>query len=740
MFRGPLVFLYIIFSASFFSQKETKELWLTWTHSDDPTERIESMIDIIWEEYFYNQPDSALYFADSVLQIAKKHRLTNFEADILNLKGSIYWVIGDYNKAFDYLKNGMHQSIVHKYDIGLSNSYNNLGMVFSEIGENDSSIFYYKKALKIKEEIGDMKAISSSYMNIGTYYYDIGNLSSSLSYYFKSLKIDQQMGYEEDVAMVLSNIGLVYFEQEDYEKSIDYFHKSMDIDRKQGVSLGVLTSLYNVAHVYQIQNKLEQSLICYEKALEIARDLNIEKHIAHSFNNIGSLYMKKGENEVAMDYLQKGLKIRERINDQIGLASSLNNIGDLYIRFGNIKKARKLNEEALKLAVQNGNVDKLKTINHSLYKIYKSIGENELALKMHEDYLIYKDSLFNQENLRSSIQQEFAFQASIDSTNTANLLKEKEDQKKIERFKHNEEMSQFRFYAVIGAGLSLMMCLIAVFLYWQNKVKQKTNQLIQIQKDEVDLKNKEITESIVYAKRIQDAILTSKEYIQQALPESYILYLPKDLVSGDFYWVYEENEFVYFSVVDCTGHGVPGAFMSMIGYSLLNEIVIESGVKETDQIVTQLSNQIKSSLEQKGALEESRDGMDMIFCRWNKNKNELMYTGAKNTLHIVRNGEIIEYPADQRPVGYETGRNIPFTKTNIQLIKGDMLYLFSDGYADQFGGKRGKKFKSNKLKELLIEISSLSIADQYESLETKFIDWKGDFEQVDDVCIMGIRI
>ena len=235
--------------------------------------------------------------------------------------------------------------------------------------------------------------------------------------------------------------------------------------------------------------------------------------------------------------------------------------------------------------------------------------------------------------------------------------------------------------------------------------------MIQKQKDEVDLKNKEITESIVYAKRIQDAILTSKEYIQQALPESYILYLPKDLVSGDFYWVYEENEFVYFSVVDCTGHGVPGAFMSMIGYSLLNEIVIESGVKETDQIVTQLSNQIKSSLEQKGALEESRDGMDMLLCRWDKNKNELMYTGAKNALHIVRNGELIEYPGDQRPVGYETGRNIPFTKTNFQLIKGDMLYLFSDGYADQFGGKRGKKFKSNKLKELLMEISSFSIAD-----------------------------
>ena len=740
MLRAILFFLSIISSSVFLSQKNVDNLWLKWRTSNHPSERIESMMDIIRELYFYSDPDSALFYTEAIHDLSIKHELKKLEADVLNLKGSIYWVIGNYDEAFTYLRRGLDLSKDNQYKKGIGFAYNCIGMVYSEIGENDSTIFYYEKAMELRKQMNDLKSLSSSLMNIGTYYYEIGNLSFALKYFFESLAIDQKMGYKEDIAMVLSNIGLVYFEQKDYDKAINYFYKSMDIDREEGVTIGILSSLYNIAHVYQKQNKLEQALVVHEKALEIALTLNIDMQIAYCYNNIGSYYIKKGENEVAKEYLEKGLEIRKKINDPKGMASSLNNLGDLYFYRGDYKNAKKYNEAALELALQNGNVEKLKTISLSLYKIYKLKGEYALALKMHEDYLILKDSLFNQENLRFSIQQEFAFKASIDSAHNADLLRKKEDQKIIERFKHNEEISKFRFYGLIGAGLSLMMCLIALFLYRQNKIKQKSNQLIQNQKDEVDIKNKEITESIVYAKRIQDAILVSKEYIDQVLPESYILYMPKDLVSGDFYWVYEENEFVYFSVVDCTGHGVPGAFMSMIGHSILNELVVESKIVETDEILTQLNNQIKSSMEQKGNSQKSRDGMDMAFCRWNKNNNELVFTGAKNALHIVRNGELIEYPGDQRPVGYETGRNIPFTKTIIQLNKGDMVYLFTDGYADQFGGPRGKKFKSNNLKNFLIKNSTLPIEDQFENLRANFVNWKGTFEQVDDVCVLGLRI
>ncbi len=736
MVRGMFFFIFIICSAITYSQKETADLWDTWAESNDHSKRITSMIDIIWEEYIYNQPDSALYYTDIILKLSTDHELKGLEADVYNLKGSIYWIIGENSKAIDCYTKSLIGCLEMNYLKGIGNSYNNLGMVYSELGENDSAISYYNKSMIIRDETGDIKSLSSSYMNIGTYYFEIGNLPLSLTYYFKSLKIDQELGYEEDIAMVLSNIGLVYSEQKDFDRAIEYFYKSIEIDQKHDVKLGVFTSVLNIANVYQKENKLEKALICYEKGLEIAEELKIDKQIAKCLNSIGNSYLNKGELEVAMDYFQQAYNIRIHLNEKVGLASSLNNIGNVYFKFKEYAKAIDYNERSYQLSKESGSIDRLIKTSKSLYDVYKAIDEYPKALEMYEDYILYRDSLFNEDNLRSSIQLEFSHKFTNDSIQKLKDDIEHEKDVVLKQFKHDEEISQFRFYAVVGGSLSLIMCLMAIFLYRQNKLKQKTNKQIQLQKDVVDLKNKEVTESIVYAKRIQDAILTSKEYIDQALPDCFVMYKPKDLVSGDFYWVFEENKVVYFSVVDCTGHGVPGAFMSMIGYSLLNEIVIESKVKQPNLILEQLNSHIKSSMENKGSL-ESRDGMDMAFCKWEKSNNLLTFSGAKNPLILVRKGELFEYKGDDRPVGYITGKNIPFTQTTLALEEGDMLYMYSDGYSDQFGGVKGKKFKSSNFKKFLLNISNFPIDEQYKLIQAEYNQWKGNYEQIDDVCVMG---
>ena len=276
--------------------------------------------------------------------------------------------------------------------------------------------------------------------------------------------------------------------------------------------------------------------------------------------------------------------------------------------------------------------------------------------------------------------------------------------------------------------------------------------------EEIKQKNKDITDSIHYAQRIQEALLTSSEYCSKILPHHFILFKPKDIVSGDFYWACAlRKNIAIWVLADCTGHGVPGAFMSMIGTSLLNEIVIEKGITSADKILNEMKSRIIKALGQKGATGETRDGMDAALCIWHKDTDKLEYAGANNSLFIIRkditksdiaksvkvrfHGEnIAEIKPDRQPVGYEEGKEGLFTKHEIQLQKGDTLYTFSDGYQDQFGGEKDKKFMVKRFKELLVSIQDKSMQEQKGILDRTIENWKGDGEQIDDICVIGVRI
>ena len=253
-------------------------------------------------------------------------------------------------------------------------------------------------------------------------------------------------------------------------------------------------------------------------------------------------------------------------------------------------------------------------------------------------------------------------------------------------------------------------------------------------------KQKEIEDSISYAKKIQDAMLVSEKYLKETLPKSFVLHIPKDIVSGDFYWVYKTENDIYFTVSDCTGHGIPGSLMSMVGTTLLNEIVVEKKIKETDKILNEIRKQIIKTLHQNED-NSQKDGMDMTLVRLNEKKNEIEFSSANNILVHVSNGNLYSYKGDSQPVGFYSGKNIPFTKQKIKVNKKDMIYLFSDGYQDQFGGeKKNKKFMISKLKKLLLKISNENVDTQLQKLKTEFELWKGSEDQIDDVCLMGVRI
>lgn len=281
------------------------------------------------------------------------------------------------------------------------------------------------------------------------------------------------------------------------------------------------------------------------------------------------------------------------------------------------------------------------------------------------------------------------------------------------------------------------------------KVIERTEQVVR-QKEEIETKNvelevlyKHVTDSIKYAKRIQEAILPPDSLVKKLLPESFVLYKPKDIVSGDFYWIEEKNGKVMFSAVDCTGHGVPGAFMSIVGYNILKQAVINSNLTTPSLILDLLNEGVSETLHHGHEHEEgqAKDGMDISFCTIDFNTMELQYAGAYNPLYIVRNGQLLQTKADKFPIGFFLGdEKKKFTNHTIQLQKGDMVYIFSDGYADQFGGPFGRKFMAIPFRVLLMDITKHPVEKQKDILNKTIEEWRGNLDQVDDILVIGVKI
>lgn len=355
----------------------------------------------------------------------------------------------------------------------------------------------------------------------------------------------------------------------------------------------------------------------------------------------------------------------------------------------------------------------------------------------------------------------------------------------VQRYKNNTvvDQNQFKFELLKPADENFLTNII-VFLFYtlvfsifysfrtgylkrtqkklERTVKERTAEIV-LQKDEILLqkhiveeKHREISDSINYAKRIQSALLTSQEYWNIISPQNFVIWRPKDVVSGDFHWAYQINignkqlltgeNVAVWCAADCTGHGVPGAFMSMLGMSFLNEIVIENINLKAADILNKLRQKITNALEHGGKGQvEQKDGMDMALCVWHKNSNILTYAGANNPLWIIRAvkdtraHQIIELKANRMPVGYHT-ENKDFTEQKVQLEVGDALYVFTDGFVDQFGGPDGKKYKSKKFKEMLLSIQHLNMKEQALMINKEFNDWKGNNEQIDDICVIGIKV
>jgi serine phosphatase RsbU (regulator of sigma subunit) len=309
-------------------------------------------------------------------------------------------------------------------------------------------------------------------------------------------------------------------------------------------------------------------------------------------------------------------------------------------------------------------------------------------------------------------------------------------QQQIEMLQLNANRDRWIKYSLIA--VAFLVLISAIMFYSRYKLKEKSNQLLEYQNKIINQKNKDITDSINYANLIQKAFLPQLSEIKQSFNDFFILNLPRDIVSGDFYWYYKKDRHSFLAIADCTGHGVPGAMMSTAGSSLLNQIIVEKNCTEPSEILNQLRSAVINLLKQNTGTTDNKDGMDIALIRFDHGTNDLVFAGANNPLYHVRNGSLQEYKANKQPIGYFSDPK-PFSQTVIHIENGDSVYLFTDGYADQFGGPEGKKFKYSQLKNLLVASASYSSEDQKNKMFETYQGWKGNLEQVDDVLLAGIR-
>lgn len=553
--------------------------------------------------------------------------------------------------------------------------------------------------------------------NIGVEYSNAGNYQKAIEYALQSKKIFERINSEYGIFYCDMMLGVSYNQMGDYKLSLNYLSNA-----KRGIDDSWLFD--NIAFVWHNLNDIDRALMYWEKSLSLCTD---SLYIPRILNSIGSMYELKNKPSVAISYYEKSLKLSEQIKDNNSIALALASLGDVYFSNGETELAFYYEYKSLSLAKYVNNLLSIQQTEKVLSDMYFKIGKYDSAFFRYKNYIAIKDSLVNEDNIRATtqMQQEYKF--------------DKEREISAEKLAKQKQQKSFFIIGLIA------VIIFSVFLFRAFKINKKAKIIITEQKRVVEEKKKEMTDNINYAQRIQKAILPSDEYIKNYFPENFIIYKPKDIVSGDFYWAFHDlNGDKYFATADCTGHGVSGAMMSMIGTQLLNEIVIEKNIRRPDLILNALRYEIVKSLNPQGAIEERKDGMDISFCKLIPSRTSMGYklesACANNSIFIVRQGQVKELKPDRMPVGKYIGDEKLFTLNETDLELGDIIYTITDGFCDQFGGDKGKKLMPKRFKEWIIELSPLEIPQIKFELESRFNQWIGEGEQIDDVTIFSVRI
>ena len=641
-------------------------------------------------------------------------------------------------------------------------SLNNFGYLNMQKGMTSEAYDYFYKALDIYIENNDKKGIALESINLGYLFRQDGNITKAIESYHKALKIQIEINDKLGAATSYNNIGFIFDNQDEPIKALEYYKKALDSYLSIKNKDGIANTYLNIAYIYkafgdplckaskkECQTFANKIAINYlNNSVKIYEEINEKVGLANSLNLLGGIYdvygdpecpsasdCAKSSSEIALNYYIKALALRIEANNLAGISLSYGSLAEYMFQRGDYNSALDYGMKCMSSAKELGSPEKVRDAALILKNIYEKQKQYQKSLQMYHLYIQMRDTIENEETKKSILKK--GFQIEYEKKATADSVKVAEEKKVTTAQLKQEKTQRFALYGGI-----LLVGLFGVFMFNRFKITKKQNHLIQLQKAElqkqkelVEEHQKETLDSIHYAKRIQTALIANSDFITQHIPNNFIYFNPKDIVSGDFYWATKHKDKFYLAVCDSTGHGVPGAFMSLLNMGFLSEAIKEKNIEKPNEIFNYVRERLINTISDGG----QKDGMDGILICIDKNSNIVEYVAANNEPILIRNNEIIELPKDKMPVGKGEKMEM-FSLQSVELQSGDALYLYTDGFADQFGGPKGKKFKYKPLNELLVSIRDLALSEQKNRLESTFTNWQGNQEQVDDVLIIGIKI
>lgn len=741
---------------------------------DIDTLRAKTLNKLAWELRNINT-DTAIALSNEAFNLARNYiyYTSSSETTQKKVRNDIYQLIGKC-----YVQLGAFYKIRDEYNLALDYNFKALAL-FKEM-EKDT-------ALNSKSRILERQSVILG--NIGAIYMEQGNYPKSLESHFEALKASELLGNKALIATKYINIGNVYHFKKDHQKSLDYHFKALKLSEEIGAKSKIALCLSNIGITYRHLHEYDKAIQNHLKALEIDKELDNQEDIARHYINMAAIYYDKRDFEKLLEYDYKALEAYKKLKSKSGIATSLGNIGSAQILLKRYKEAENNLQQALLISTEIKALHLMKEHEQFLFDLYQKSNQPAKALEHYLKYSTLKDSIFNEENTKKAVRSEMNFE-----------FEKQQAIAKAEQEKQNaialKEKQRQKLILIFVSCFLLLIAVFAGFMYNRWRVTQRQKAIIEKQKEK-------IVDSINYAQFIQESILIDETEIQKHIPGSFIFLQPKDIVSGDFYWFskivgsrkseagsqesgvqssefgvkvnesinsglrtsdfqpknnselpantknYElrttNSELLIIAAADCTGHGVPGAFMSMIGNTLLNQIVNEKRITRPSEILYHLNLGIYEALHQKKGQKMSRDGMDIALCCIDFKNKELQYAGAQNPLYLLKNNELSIVNSTKESIGGgltfrpKNPLETKFTNHVIPIEPGMGIYIFSDGFKDQFGADNKQKFGSQQFKALILKSHLLEPSGQKELFATTLHNWQGNTPQTDDILVIGIK-
>jgi len=664
--------------------------------------------------------------------------------------------------------------------LSLVSAHISLGNTFNYLGRYPLAVEHYQKALDHSRASNDNLHTAKALQNLGIVHYYMGNLIKAATFTHEALNLYSEMKNQLGEASCLLTMGNVISEQEDFNGALNYYNQAYLSFEELNHTIGKYNSILNVGAILIAQNRNQEAVVRFEQALEMAREINDLQGIVRCLHNLGMGYSRLGSPELALQYYQQALGT-SRVNNFRHLeANTLSNMAGVNNDLRQYGLALNQATEGLMLAQQIQSLDDQLHAYRNISRAHEGLGDFRKALEYHKLFKFFTDSLHRIETRRevSRIEAIYQTEQMQQEMELKNALLEKQN---LELAQQSASLSRQRLLRNVLLLGVISLAIIAGAIYWNLWRRKKLSNLIMSQKGEIEIinqtlvrqnseigcqrdeitrqkgiieeKNAALVSSIHYAKSIQNALLPDETLLAESFKEHFLIYEPKEIVSGDFFWVNRQNGTTLLAVADSTGHGVPGAFMSMLGISFLNEFVARHKYLTPAQLLDEMRLYIISSLHQQGTPGDQQDGIELALVAFDHNNENVIFSGARTPIFIATQGEIdlngkhlkapaenlLKIKADQMPLAFHKKMK-PFSNHTLKLNPGDILYLMSDGFADQFGYQSGERFTSQRLISFLGKIQNLPLPTQKEKLLELFNNWKKDAEQVDDITVIGVKV